>query len=91
MGEVYADVCDRCGNTVVKNSRASSSDMIAVKSLELVYLSDKYLPGKLSRPSLSLGGRVFCPYCLVAELSKWAETLKTLSKSKVRCVVDTAP
>ena len=88
MGEQCADVCDRCRNTVVKEEEADSSDMVSVKRLELLYLSDTYLPGKMSRPSLSLNEKILCPDCLVAVISEWAEQIKMLEMSDVRHVVD---
>jgi len=88
MGEQCADVCDRCGNTVVKEERADSSDMVSVKNLELLYLSDEYLPGKTSRPSLTLNKKILCPDCLANMILRWAEEIKSLKKSDVRHVVD---
>lgn len=89
MGEECADICDRCGRTVVKEREADSSDMVRVEQLELMYLSDGYLPGELSRPSLHLRGQIFCPDCLVEEIADWVKEIKGIGPSqRVRYVTD---
>ena len=81
MGKDYADVCNRCGAMVVKKCDSDSSDMVEVKELELLFLSDDYPPGKMSRPFLSRTGCIYCPDCLLEEVKDWVEELKELPPS----------
>lgn len=87
MGQQYVDVCDKCLRAVIKTDEAGSSDMIAVKQLELLYLSDEYLPLKLSRPSLSIIEGRYCPDCFLKMIEDWVLKLEALKPSDIYEVV----
>ncbi len=86
MGREFTDVCNRCGAMVTKSSESNSSDMVEVKELALLYLSDEYFPGELSRPALIRTGHMYCPDCLVEEIREWTEQIKTLPRSEITVV-----
>ena len=88
MALQYADVCDKCGTVVVKAETSDSSDMVRVAHLELLYLSDGYLPSMLSRPSLTMKDRVYCPECLLQVIAEWVDTINSLPPSVRRTMVN---
>jgi len=83
MGEQITDTCNKCGKVVVKSGSASSSDMVRVTNLSLIYLSDVYPPDKLSRASLELSGHRYCPSCLVDIIAEWVDSLKLMAPSDI--------
>lgn len=83
MGRQYADVCDRCHRAVIKVGESDSSDMVAVRTLELLFLSDEYLPGASGRPALNLTDCRYCPDCLVEVIQAWVLKIETLKPSKL--------
>ena len=73
MTDKIARVCDYCGKTdVLNNLSYESNGMILVQGEQCLLLLMRDLKEKeSSRPMFALGGKHFCPECLIKALQAW--------------------
>lgn len=83
MGKKIANICDKCGKAVIKGMESDSTDMVEIKALDVIYLSDKFPLGKHSRATLELTGCHYCPACLVARVLEWTQSLDQIEPSHI--------
>ncbi len=77
------DTCRRCGKCVVKSHEYSSSDLIHIMKLELVFKGDVSEKDEGCRPTLVMLDEECCPDCFLAEITEWVNQLKKRKPSRI--------